>query len=268
VAEGDDFIRRLLVAVDAKSYSSSTANWQVQIQAGLLKVMDRAAARAGLDRASWLTQQAGDGELAVLPETEPEPRVVDDFVRHLAAELRRHNRDIPENKRLRLRVAIHFGPAIKAPNGYSGAGPIAVSRLCDSAPVRAALDATGAALAVILSQRVFSETVVEEHSSLAPEMFRRVSVRVKEFEQEAWVWVPEHDLTRVDLGPEPVMPPGPGSGPAGQPPKPEPSPGDGSPPRPGPLSGTTINGNFTGARVRAEKVVGGNETNHYGRERP
>ncbi len=235
--EGDDFDRRLLISVDAKGYSDTTANWQSKVQAGLLAVLGRAAERAGLNRPTWHIQPAGDGELDVLPATEPEPRVVDDFVRHLAAELRRHNRDLPEDKRLRLRLAVHYGPTIPAGNGYAGNGPITVSRLCDSPQLRAALTDTGAPLAVILSHRVFSETVEQEHTSLDPGFFRKVAVRVKNFAEDAWIWVPDHDLGGW-------------------------TPPDAEPPaRPVtdlPGGAANVPGNFTGARVAAHKVVGGN----------
>jgi hypothetical protein len=247
--DGDDFERRLLTSVDAKGYSETTANWQTRVQAGLLAVLDRAAERAGLSRETWHTQGAGDGELAVLPATEPEPRVVDDFVRHLSAELRRHNRDLPETKRLRLRLAVHFGPTIRAGNGYAGGGPITVSRLCDSPQLRAALSDTGAFLAVILSQRVFSETVQQEHTSLDPASFRKVAVRVKTFTEDAWIWVPDHDLAGWDP---------PDAEPTADPPSGTPSP---HPPRPsGPVQ--DARSNFTNARVIAGKVVGGDEITH------
>jgi hypothetical protein len=199
VAEGDDFARRLVVSIDAKGYGGATGNWQRRIQCDLSAVLDSAADRAGLRRSRWWTQEAGDGEVCVLPDGEPEPRVVDDYVRHLHAELRRHNRDVPSGRELRLRMAVHYGPTIPAAKGYAGAGLVVASRLCDSGAVRRALDGTGAALAVILSERIFAETVAEEHTTLDPADFRQVTVRMKEFTGRAWVLVPGHDLKDLDL---------------------------------------------------------------------
>ncbi|MFI6540944.1 hypothetical protein ACIBHY_51405 [Nonomuraea sp. NPDC050547] len=249
--EGDNFHRSLLVSVDAKGYSGSTAHWQGRIQTDLLTVLERAAERAGLSRSTWQLQGAGDGELAVLPPSEPEPRVVDDFARHLAAELRRHNRDVPKGKELRLRLAVHYGPTIAAGNGFAGAGPIAVRRLCDSDAVRMALDSSGAALAVILSERVFSETVAQEHTSLEAAMFRKVTVEVKEFAEQAWVWVPDHDINDLDL-PEAPAPPD------------QPKPADAARPESRRQEVGKIRGNFSHADIRAAKVVGGDEINYHG----
>ncbi|MEO3859346.1 hypothetical protein [Acrocarpospora sp. B8E8] len=239
MAKGDDFERRLVVSVDVKGYGGQTANWQGRIQTDLIGVLDRAAERAGLDRATWARQAAGDGELAVLPPTEPEPRVVDDFPRHLVAELRRYNRDVPGDRRMRLRLALDYGPAIVGANGFTGAAPVIAGRLCDSKPVRTALDVTGAALAVILSKRVYSETVAQEHTSLDATMFRKVAVSVKDFVEDAWVWVPDHHIRDEDLpdDPAPAPPVGPPSGP--------------------PASQQIYHGNFNGATVHADKVVGG-----------
>jgi hypothetical protein len=246
LAEGDDFERRLLLSVDAKGYGASTDRWQAMIQQGLLKVLDEAAERAGLNRAGWLKQGAGDGELSILPTTEPEPRVADDFVRNLKTALHRHNRDLTGTKRLRLRLAVHYGIAIEGPNGHRGAGPVVVSRLCDCPQLKAALATSGADLAVIVSRQVFTETIVEEHTSLEPGTFRKVRVQMKEYDDDAWIWVPDHDVHKLDLP----------DGPA--------SPADTS----GPPSGaadrgaaTGGSGNFTGASIRAGTVIGGNQYN-------
>lgn len=209
MAEGDDFERRLLLSVDARGYGAGTDRRHGIMQDTLLTVLDDAAERAGLVRANWQRQPGGDGELAVLPRGEREPRVADDFVRHLVAALRRNNRDATPERRLRLRLALHFGPAIPAANGFRGSGPVVVSRLCGCRPLRAALVASGADLAVVLSKQVFSDTIVQEHTSLDVTDFRRVRVRDKEYDEDAWILVPGHDVHALELpeddGPAPYI---------------------------------------------------------------
>lgn len=247
VAEGDDFARRLLVSVDASGYGRSNDREQGEIQKGLLRVLDDAAERAGLWRGAWLRQQAGDGELSILPQNEPEARVADDFVRHLLAALRRHNRGL--TKPLRLRLAVHHGVAIPAPNGHRGAGPVVVSRLCDAAPLKRALEVSGAELAVILSRQVFTETVAQEHTSLDPAIFREVRVRAKEYDDSAWIWIPDHDVHGLDLRPPPGRPDEPSQS---EPSPTEPSPGG---------SGSAPGGNLAGATFgKVGQVVGGDVT--------
>ena len=184
------FGRHLLVAVDAAGYGAGTDQEHLAWQSGLSAVLDAAAARANLRRDRWLTQQAGDGELAVLPRDEPEPIVVDQYVRYLDEALTAHNANPASRRKLRLRMAIHFGTAMPADNGYSGQGVVAVSRRVDSAAVKNALAAAPqACLAVILSRQVFDDVVRQGHVSVQPADFAKVSVQVKEFQDEAWVKV-------------------------------------------------------------------------------
>jgi hypothetical protein len=110
------------MACDATSYGSGDEMSHEAMQDGLIKVLDEAATGACLVRSEWDRNSTGDGELALLPGTESEPRVVDGLMRELAAALGRHNRHLDDVARLRLRVAIHFGVAYPASNGYAGHG--------------------------------------------------------------------------------------------------------------------------------------------------
>lgn len=199
MTSGDVYRRRLLVSVDARGYGGSDDLRQDEIQRLLPEVLDTAADRAGLHRGEWGRQPAGDGELAVLPDSESEPGVVDDYVRELHAVLGRKNRNLRSELRLRLRLAIHHGMAKPAPMGYSGQGVVEVSRLVDCTIARAALAASGADLAVILSRRVFEDTVRQSHISIPATGFRRVTVWNKELRDDAWLYVPGCDVLALDL---------------------------------------------------------------------
>ncbi|RJL35745.1 hypothetical protein [Bailinhaonella thermotolerans] len=194
------FERRALISVDATGYGSADDQRQSDIQAGLLDVLDKAAAAAGLERDKWERQGAGDGEFSVLLPQIAEGRLVGDFPRYLAAFLNRRNGDAPWEHRLRLRLAIHYGTAIANVNGRSGQGAVEVARLCDSPPLRVALRESRADLAVILSDRIYTDIVRHGHAlSVAGEDFREVEVNVKEFRGRAWLWIPRgrniHSLT-------------------------------------------------------------------------
>jgi hypothetical protein len=199
-------MRRLLLSVDAKGYGGATGRRQEKIQGGLLGVLDEAAGRAGLARRGWTRQPGGDGELAILPDTEPEPRVVEDFPRALASALHTHNRDLRPEFRLRLRLAVHHGVTFAASNGHAGAGPVAVSRLCDSQTLKDALAESGADLAVVYSRQVFDDTIRQELTGLRPEELREIRVAQKEFDEPAWIWIPGHDVHALPL---PLPLPGP-----------------------------------------------------------
>jgi hypothetical protein len=196
------FDRRLLVAVDAAGYGGGTDQEHVAVQSGLMAVLDAAAARASLRRDRWIKQQAGDGELAILPRDEPEPVVVDQYARYLDEALTAHNANPGSVRKIRLRMAVHFGTAMLADNGYAGQGVVAVSRLVESAAVKNALVAAPqACLAVILSRQIFDDVVRQGHVSVPATEFTKVSVRVKEFQDEAWVrvaGVPQHAAAVAD----------------------------------------------------------------------
>jgi len=204
------FDRRLLVAVDAAGYGGGTDQEHFALQSGLTAVLDVAAARASLRRDEWVKQQAGDGELAVLPRDEPEPVIVDQYIRYLDEALTAYNANLAAGRKMRLRMAVHFGTAMLADNGYAGQGVVAVSRLVESAPVKDALAAAPqACLAVILSRQIFDDVVRQGHVSVPAADFVKVSVQLKEFQDEAWVkvvGVPHHAAEPAD-GPAEDRPP-------------------------------------------------------------
>ncbi len=182
------FERHLLVAVDAVGYGRGDDQDHFAMQAGLKTVLNEAASAAKLDRNRWSLQGAGDGELAILPLDEPEPLVVDAYARQLDVRLTTHNAALPAERRIRLRMAVHFGAAMPAENGYAGQGGVAVSRLVDSPPVREALQAApDATLVLALTRQVFDDVVRQGHVSFSRADFTRVPVQVKEFQDEAWI---------------------------------------------------------------------------------
>jgi hypothetical protein len=194
------FGRRLLVTTDAASYGRADDLQQRLMQTAQPAVLDEAAARAKLHRVDWQRRSNGDGELALLPTTEEEPRVVDDFVYHLHGALRAYNRDLRSGARLRLRLAIHHGVVVPTGGDFAGQGVVVVSRLLDSRPVRAAMEVSDADLAVIVSDEVFSATVAQGYTTVPEDSFRRVAVELKEFSGDAWLYVPGHQVHVMHLG--------------------------------------------------------------------
>ncbi|WKD32815.1 hypothetical protein [Streptomyces xanthophaeus] len=167
----------------------------------LPRLLSESAEAAGLDRASWVRQAAGDSEFAVLPAGSDEQALVEPFMRRLDAGLRAHNRDRVPGARVALRAAVHFGPASEAPNGFVGPGPVEVSRILESDPLRRALAAApDAALAVALTAPVFTELVAQGYTNFRPEEFREVVVEKKEYRGRAWLWVSGYDVHTLDLG--------------------------------------------------------------------
>lgn len=182
------------LAADASGYGRCDDRRQSEIHHDLPRLMSRAAVGAGLDRSQWHIQPKGDEELAVYPMDGSEPRLVDDFVRYLAWELKEYNAVRVPALRLRLRLAVDHGPVELAPNGFAGATAVAVSRLLSSEHLYEALRVHEQAdLVVLLSDHVYRSTVGSGHTTLTLADFREVRVRVKEYETTAWLRVPGHE---------------------------------------------------------------------------
>ena len=194
------FQRSLLVCCDLKSYGSADDLLQRELQELLVRSLDRAGEAAGLDRASWRRQAKGDEEWAVLPSSTPEGDVVDRYVRALDAELARTNRYRVPEARLRMRMAIHFGTTVEGANGYPGQDAVLVSRLLNSEPPHAALEQSpDSDLVVVLSDTLFTSLVAARYTTVQPEDFRRVDVRVKDFRGHGWMWLPSGDVHSLVL---------------------------------------------------------------------
>jgi len=184
----------LFVAVDAQAYGGRDDLRQHDVQERIDVMLDDAARRVGLPRDNWHRQPAGDGELAILPAdagSAAASTLVDDYTRELAVALGRHNVDHREDRRLRLRMAIHHGVAQPAKLGWSGQGPVEVVRLRDCEQLHDLLVGP-VDLVVILSQSVYRDVVLQRHTSLAPEDFVNVVARSKGLEQPAYVFAPLH----------------------------------------------------------------------------
>ncbi len=190
MTESLSFGRYLFLAHDASGYSGLDGARQQRAQADIRGVLGRAAKLAGLHRDMWTCQPRGDGELAVLPPSEPELVLLDEYVRHLTHQLRVHNADRYPGRRLRLRLAIHHGVGVGAPLGVAGDGPVEVCRLLDSQEARDALAASEGDLVVIVSETVFLVSVAPGHTTIDPGLFRRVWVSNHGFAAWAYLYVP------------------------------------------------------------------------------
>ncbi len=191
--------RRLLICVDMERYSRRSNVQQYEAQQDFHRLLQEAAGDVGLDRVGWTTQQAGDGELAILPRELPEARVIGRFVPELNRRLRRYNGSRLTAARIRLRVAVHQGMVhLDGANGFPGQAVVLVSRLCDAAPVRRALAAfPDAGIALVVSSDIYRDVVTEYPEEIRPERFRRIDVvhADKEFREQAWLCVVDEDIT-------------------------------------------------------------------------
>ncbi|WP_426502431.1 ATP-binding protein [Dactylosporangium sp. McL0621] len=185
------FRRYLCLAVDVQGYGARDDIAQGEIQRVLVQLLDTAAVRADVDRRRWQRQTGGDEELALIPAGEAPQRVVGEFCFELAALLHRQSLQAGRGGRLRLRMAIDEGPVRQGANGFVGRAVVGASRLVNSSAARQALaDEPDAALVVVLSHVVHRDWVASGRSALDRDQFRRIRVREKEVDEDAWLWVP------------------------------------------------------------------------------
>ncbi|MFJ8690346.1 hypothetical protein [Micromonospora wenchangensis] len=208
--------RRLLISVDMERYSRRSNLQQYEAQQNFHTLLHAAAAGVGLDRVTWTTQQAGDGELAILPRDVPESRVVGRFVPELNRRLRTFNSDRTPPAQIRLRVAVHQGLVhLDGANGFPGHAVVHVCRLCDARPVRQALAAfPDAGVALVVSTEMYRDVVCQYPGEMRPERFRRIEVEhpEKEFREPAWLYVVDEDMSSWPSPQEPSPTGGPPAG--------------------------------------------------------
>ncbi|MGV9806775.1 hypothetical protein [Micromonospora chersina] len=189
--------RRLLVAVDMECYSGRDNVLQYRAQLAFQKIMEDACAELGIDRAKWLIQQGGDGELAILPTGTSERTVVTRLTPVLDRLLREHNRGLNREARIRLRLGVHEGLVhLDGANGYPGEAVVTVCRLVDSPQLKVTLrQFPEAAVALIVSDRIFQD-IVRHYQDLPPAHFRQVAASLpeKNFEAIAWIHVPGENV--------------------------------------------------------------------------
>lgn len=196
-------IRRMCLFGDARAYSSRDAPGQMQLQKALVETLAEACRKADLDRAQWIRQEQGDGELALLPPGIDEAWTLNGLVRELRSCLFHYNRDKHEDARLRVRLAAHEGIVYAAENGFAGEAVVTVARLCDAEPAKRALDENPHAdLVLIVSERIFHDVIDQNLHELLADDFGEVEVShpQKGFQERAWVALPGRAAAGPDTG--------------------------------------------------------------------
>lgn len=206
---------RAVLVVDCEKFNGNPSRNQPEVTSAIPQVLRETLSRCGLDEiwpASRYRQHIGDGYVL---GTEPHrlPWLIDPFLRQLQLVLAEHDRTlrtIDRGLRLRLRVSIHIGPlpdeGTRGATAGCGRPMNDAHRLLDSTVVRTALassDPDVTFVAALLSQRVYEDVVLAGYTSMQPTEFTPHLVRVKEFRQRAWLFVPKPSTNVVGDRPAP-----------------------------------------------------------------
>ena len=184
-------VRRMCIAADLEHYSRRTDAGQIEAQRAMSRLVREAGERGALERAQWLTQDRGDGELALLPPGIDEARVITSLWRELREGLHRYNRHANAAARLRVRLAAHEGQTYIADQGFAGDAINTVCRICDCDEVKDALSRAEGDLVLIVSDRIFYD-VIRGHDAhdLPAADFKEITVAIpsKAFRAQAFIF--------------------------------------------------------------------------------
>jgi hypothetical protein len=152
-------VRRMCIAFDLERYSGGTDAAQVEKQRAMARLVQEACERGTLERAHWLKQEQGDGELALLTPGIDEARVITALWREFREGLHRYNRHANAAAQLRMRIAVHEGMTYIADNGFAGNAVNTVCRLRDCAEAKNALSGTDSDAILIVSDRIYHDVI-------------------------------------------------------------------------------------------------------------
>ena len=158
-------VRRMCLAFDLERYSAGSDAAQIEKQRAMMAMVREACERGALERAHWLKQEQGDGELAVLPPGIDEAYVISAVWREFREGLHRYNRHANAGARLRMRVAVHEGMTYIGESGFAGTAINTVCRLRDCHEAKDALSGADGDLVLIASDRMYQD-VIRGHDAL------------------------------------------------------------------------------------------------------
>ena len=181
---------RMCMAADVAGFSLRGNAAAERIQREIVTLLSRARRAAGIPDDAVRPQPQGDGQFTVLPVGIDESAVIPQLLGELDRALRELNGTGED--RLRMRVALHRGLVKEGANGWIGTASIAVHRILDSPPLRAALTEHPLADFVLgVPDVLYHDVVVHAQQPPLPEDFTAVTVNLPEkgFVEHAWVYV-------------------------------------------------------------------------------
>jgi hypothetical protein len=144
-------------------------------------------------------EDRGDGVMMVVPPQVDTALLITSIAYRLRAEVLRHNEFADEATRMPLRVAVNTGPVDWDGRGVVGRSLNDTFRILDAEPFKQVLRASGADLALIVTQRVYEDVVSQGRGLLNRNDYRPLEIAQKELRETAWATLP-------GVGPPPPLP--------------------------------------------------------------
>ncbi len=186
---------RALLSVDVEKSSGRGRLPRNDVRKVLREAVADSLARNSISWADCSIHDLGDGLTIITPPGTAKADLLNTVIYDLALRLRQHNHAEGSGSRklIRVRAALHAGEVELSDDGLVTGRPFEVlARLLDAPELREALRAAPAdtPLALIMSGHYYDDAVKYGSLSILPEDFASRHVGVKEFEGEAWLFVP------------------------------------------------------------------------------
>ena len=184
-----DRTNRVGFVVDVVSYGERSAPAQEHLQSRLQTLLYDVVADVGgdLDEVDH-DSGAGDGLVVFLPTGADPAHLLPDLLRAVAARLTVDNGRSMD--RIRLRMAVGSGVVGWCDSGFSGPLVVNISRLVDSEPLRRAVrEHPEADLVVLVLDTLRRDVVGPGYVPLSVDRFPVVDVALREFVEQARLWV-------------------------------------------------------------------------------
>lgn len=186
---------RALFSVDVEKSSGRGRLPRNDVRKALREAVADSLARNSISWADCAIHDLGDGLTVSAPPGTAKADLLNTVSHDLALRLRQHNYAAGSGSRklIRVRAALHAGEVELSDDGLVTGRPLEVlARLLDAPELREALRTAPAdtPLALIMSGHYYDDTVKYGSLAILPEDFTSRHVGVKEFEGEAWLFVP------------------------------------------------------------------------------
>lgn len=191
---------RAILAADIERSSGRGDTALSEIRQTLHTALRESVERSDIDFEACRVHDSGDGLWLIMPPGTTKARLLHPLAYEFAARLHARNQRAGSRTQVRVRLALHAGEIRFGDEGEPFGRPLEVTaRMLDAPPLRSALDSSPAAsLAVMLSQHFYDETVPHGDPGIMPESFRRVSLTVKEYTADAWLYLPQSGLPQSE----------------------------------------------------------------------
>ncbi|MFD0901106.1 effector-associated domain 2-containing protein [Actinomadura sediminis] len=192
----------VILAFDIAAFGDTARTDDVRriMRDAMYRQIDVSLRAGGVEPADRYREDRGDGAMVLVRPTVGTEALLTTVVDTLRAELRRYNKAAADVAKIRLRAAVHTGEARHDGNGVVGTAVNHAFRILDAQPFKDALDESGMALAVVVSQRVYDDVVRHGPGLVDPDEYRPIGIAVKETEGAAWVRVPGAGAPRAEQG--------------------------------------------------------------------